>query len=251
MIGRIVTRRAWRSTRGQTMVELALVFPLFIVLLFGIVILGIGIFYQQQLTNAAREAARFASVHSATAQQPTVSKLDPADGALAAYKPLSYIEYDRPSEGWPYMTAAARRLVFGLNASDVNIAACWSGYRDDATNVFDAPPDELEIDIAGTPVTYQTTWAPCTIDGVDPTVDPSAIGCDSSLATTTVDQASNMSEGTGKPVANVVSAYACYDWAPPLGGIGIHIPAIGVDITIIPNTVTLRAVITEPIERQQ
>ena len=227
-------------TRGQTMVEFALVLPLFVMLLFGIVVLGIGIFYQQQLTNAAREAARYASVHSATAQQPTVSKLDPADGALGAFKPLSYIEYDRPSESWPHMTAAARSLVFGLNPASVNVAACWSGYVDDATGVFDAPPDELEVDIAGTPMTYQTTWAPCMIDGVDPTTDPTAIACNSSLATTTVDEASNMSEGTGKPVANTVTAYACYQWSPPLAG-----------FLLIPSTVTLRAVISEPIERQQ
>ena len=222
------------------MVELALVFPLFIMLLFGIVILGVGIFYQQQLTNAAREAARFASVHSATAQQPTVSTLDPALGALAAYKPQSYIEYDRPSESWPHMTAAARRLVFGLDPTTVNVAACWSGYRDNSTNLFDAPPDGLEVDISGTTVTYDTTWSQCTIDGHDPTSEPDAIGCSTTLATTTVDEASNMSEGTGKPVANSVTAYACYEWSPPLAG-----------FLLIPQTVTLRAVITEPIERQQ
>lgn len=222
------------------MVELALVFPLFIMLLFGIITLGLGLFYQQQLTNAAREAARYASVHSATAQQPTVSTLDPADGALAAYKPQSYIEYDRPSESWPHMTAAARRLIFGLDPSDVKVAACWSGYRDDSNNEFDAPPDELEVDISGTTVVYQTTWSQCTIDGVDPTTDPSGIGCTDSLATTTVDQASSMSEGTGKPVANTVTAYACYEWSPPLAG-----------FLLIPPSVTLRAVITEPIERQQ
>ena len=235
---RLMRHRA--NPRGQTMVELALVFPLFVMLLFGIVTLGIGIFYQQQLTNAAREAARFASVHSATAQQPTVSKLDPADGALGALKPLSYIEFDRPADGWPHMTAAARRLVFGLDSAAVNVAACWSGYVDNATGAFDAPPDGLEVDISGTPITYDTTWAQCTIDGVDPTTDPSAIACNSSLATTTVDEASNMSEGTGKPVANTVTAYACYDWSPPLAG-----------FLLIPSTVTLRAVITEPIERQQ
>lgn len=229
-----------RSRRGQTMVELALVFPLFVMLLFGIVILGIGIFYQQELTNAAREAARYASVHSATAQQPTVSKLDPADGALGAFKPLSYIEYDRPAESWPHMTAAARSLVFGLNPAAANVAACWSGYVDNGSGEFDAPPDGLEVDISGTTVTYHTTWAQCTIDGADPTTDPSAIACNSSLATTTVDEASNMSEGTGKPVANTVTAYTCYQWSPPLAG-----------FLLIPSTVTLRAVITEPIERQQ
>ena len=49
-----------------------------------------------------------------------------------------------------------------------------------------------------------------------------------------------MSEGTGKPVANTVTAYACYQWSPPLAG-----------FLLIPSTVTLRAVISEPIERQQ
>ena len=52
----MLVRRA-PSLRGQTMVELALILPLFLSLLLGIVILGVGVFYQQQVTNAAREAA--------------------------------------------------------------------------------------------------------------------------------------------------------------------------------------------------
>ena len=50
--------RRHRSQRGQTMVELALALPLFIVVLFGVVVFGITIFLHQQVTNAAREAAR-------------------------------------------------------------------------------------------------------------------------------------------------------------------------------------------------
>jgi Flp pilus assembly protein TadG len=226
--------------RGQALVELALIFPLFIMLFFGIIALGIGVFYQQQLTNAARESARYASIHSATALCPTASKLDPSGGALAAYKPLSYSDCDSAADSWPAMTSAGRRLVFGMNADAINVAACWSGYRDDATNAYDAPPDDLTVDIAGTPYTYQTTWAQCTIDGADPTTAPTSIACTDALAATTVDQASDMSEGTGKPVANTVTAYACYDWNPPLAG-----------FLLIPESVTLRAVITEPIERQQ
>jgi TadE-like protein len=222
------------------MVELALVFPLFVMLLFGIVTLGMGVFYQQQLTNAAREAARYASIHSATAAQPTVSKLDPKDGALGAYKPLSYIEYDRPAQSWPHMTAAARSLIFGLNPAGVNVAACWSGYVDNSSGKFDAPPDGLTVNISGSPITYHTTFTSCTIDGHNPATDPNLISCNPSLASTTVDHASNMSEGAGKPIANTVTAYACYNWSPPLAG-----------FLLIPSTVTLRAVITEPIERQQ
>jgi Flp pilus assembly protein TadG len=229
-----------KASRGQAMVELALIFPLFIMLFVGIITLGIGVFYQQQLTNAAREAARFAAIHSATALCPTASTLDPAGGALAAYKPLSYADCDSPDDSWPAMTAAGRSLVFGLDSSNVNVAACWSGYRDVATNAYDAPPDGLTVDIAGLPYTYDTAWAQCTIDGEDPTSNPSGIGCTTTLSTTTVDEASNMSEGTGKPVANSVTAYACYEWSPPMAG-----------FLLIPETVTLRAVITEPIERQQ
>jgi hypothetical protein len=217
------------------MVELALVFPLFMMLLIGIIVLGLGVFYQQQVTNAAREAARFASIHSATAARPTVSKLPPTS------PPLTYDPWDRPQDSWPDMTAAGRSLVFGLNRNAINIAACWSGYRlkdesGNPTGVYDAPPPNT-YDTIGT---VDSGWAQCTIGSADPTTDPSSIPCTSTLATTTVDQASSISEGQGRIVANTVSAYACYNWSPPLAG-----------FLLIPQTVTLRAVITEPIERQQ
>jgi hypothetical protein len=215
------------------MVELALVAPLLVMLLTGIIILGVGIFYQQQLTNAAREAARYASIHSATAQCPTVSKLAPVA------PPDTYAPCDTPANSWPFMTAAGRDLIFGLPATDVNIAACWSGYWYDGN--YDAPPPgdyQISTEVIPIPSTFQQ----CTIDGADPTTDPDDIGCNSGLAATTVDEASSVSEGgaEGRIVANTVTAYACYLWSPPLAG-----------FLLIPQTVTLRAVITEPIERQQ
>lgn len=219
------------------MVELALVFPLFVMVFFGIIVLGIGVFYQQQITNSAREAARFASIHSATASKPTVSWFDPDP------QPLSYSRYDQPEDGWPHMTAAGRRLIFGLNPADVNIAACWSGYRINVggfpVGAMDAPPPLAlpGYDVIG-PI--DSGFAQCHIDGADPTSDPSDIGCTDTLASTTADEASNLSEGQGRIVANTVTAYACYRWSPPLAG-----------FLLIPQTVTLRAVITQPIERQQ
>jgi len=227
--------RRGHDQRGQAMVELALVLPLLIMLLVGIISLGVGVFYQQQLTNAAREAARYASIHSATAQCPTVSKLAPVA------PPESYSPCDTPVSSWPFMTAAGRRLVFGLPATAVQIAACWSGYREDTTNAYDAPPPGDYL-ISSTTVTINSTFHQCTIDGADPTSDPQDIACTSGLAATTVDEASDVSEGgaEGRIVANTVTAYACYQWSPPLAG-----------FLLIPQTVTLRAVITEPIERQQ
>lgn len=240
-----------QPVRGQTMVELALVFPLFVMVLMGIIVLGIGVFYQQQVTNAAREAARYAAIHSATAINPTVSWLDPdgADGSgvygwWKLYTPSSYTRfYDRPEDGWPHMTDAGRRLVFGLDASDVNIAACWSGYRawdgSSYDGSFDAPPPlpAPGYDIIGA---VDSAFAQCTIDGADPTTSPSSIGCTATLASTSHDEASAISEGQGRIVANTVTAYACYQWTPPMAG-----------FLLIPQQVTLRAVITEPIQRQQ
>jgi TadE-like protein len=227
------------GAHGQAMVELALIFPLFILVFFGIIVLGIGVFYQQQLTNAAREAARYASIHSGSASKPTVSWLEP-QGSM---KPLSYDRYDRPEDSWPFMTAAGRSLIFGLDENAVNIAACWSGWTLDGN--WDARPALPAPGYSDIPGAYNSTFEQCHIDGADPTQDPGAISCTTTLAQTTTpalggDRASDISEGQGRIVANTVTAYACYEWKPPLAG-----------FLLIPQTVTLRAVITEPIERQQ
>jgi type II secretory pathway pseudopilin PulG len=240
-------QRSSSYSEGQAMVELMLVLPLFLMTFVGIITLGMGIFFQQQVTNAAREAARFAAIHSATAQRSVVGWLDPysqdppgTSGMWASATPDTYNRWDEPDEGWPAMTGYARSRIFGMDPNGVHIAACWSGYRnDDATSpAFDAPPDEVTVDIGGTPYTYQTHWAQCTIDNQDPTTNPDAIGCAAGLPTH--DEASSMSEGPGVIVGNRITAYTCFVWNPPLAG-----------FLLIPEQVTLRAVITEPIQRQQ
>jgi hypothetical protein len=131
------------------------------------------------------------------------------------------------------MTAAARAKIFGLPAASVVVAACWSGYVDDTTGSYDAPPPSAVPGIS-------SHWDPCLIDGVDPATDPAVIECRSDLYSTTTDTASDLSEAVGRTVANQVTAFACYDWSPPMAG-----------FLLIPQTVTLRGVITEPIQRQQ
>lgn len=216
---------------GQTLVEFALILPLFVMVLTGIIVLGVGVFYQQQLTNAAREAARYASIHSATAQCPTVPRL-PYNPQSS---PLSYNRCDRPEDGWPNMTGHARDAVFGLNRGAVQVSACWSGYRMDGSGAYDAPPPNTYDPPLGE---VHSTFTQCSIDGHDPTTSVDSIACSSGLATG--DQASAISEAPGRVVANTVTAYACYIWRPPLAG-----------FLLIPEVVTQRAVVTEPIERQQ
>jgi TadE-like protein len=225
-VHRLISRR---HRRGQAMVELALILPLFLTVIVGIISLGIGVFYQQQLTNAAREAARYAVIHSATSDCPTTSWLDPDPVA----EPASYYACDTPQNSWPQMSAFARGKLVGLPPSDVKLSACWSGYwtKDGIGNwaAWDAPPPSS---------TVTTYYRGCTISGLDPRTNASALACPAAT-TASDDMASDLAVSTGTN-ANEVTAYACYDWRPPLAG-----------FLVIPQVVHLRAVITQAMEYQQ
>ena len=216
-----------------------MILPLFIMILTGIIVLGLIVFFNQQMTNAAREAARFAAIGSASAQCPVNSHLrppnvDPLTGHTGAWAPPpTYVDCDVAP--WPQMVAFARSTVFGVDPAAVHISACWSGYR--TATQYDAPPPGTYL-INQSQTTVNSSWAQCTIDGQDPTGDTSGIRCQDGLPT--VDKASNMSEDPTRIVGNRVTAYACMSWSPPMAG-----------FLLIPETVTLRAVISEPIQRQQ
>jgi hypothetical protein len=59
-----------RDGRGQALVEFALVIPLFLAIVFGIVDLGRGVWAADTAAHAASEAARFAIVHGGSANDP-------------------------------------------------------------------------------------------------------------------------------------------------------------------------------------
>jgi len=61
---------AYRASRGQALVEFAIVIPIFLALLFGIVDLGRVVWANNSLANAAREAARYAIVHGGAFANP-------------------------------------------------------------------------------------------------------------------------------------------------------------------------------------
>src|SRR5206468_354422 len=92
---RTMNRRA-RSGGGQALVEFALVFPLFLLILMSVIVFGLYVFYNQQLQNAAREAARYAAIHSSTAQCPVVSQINP----IGSNRVNSYNRCDAPENGW-------------------------------------------------------------------------------------------------------------------------------------------------------
>jgi hypothetical protein len=239
------------SQKGQTLVEFALIVPLLVVLISGIITLGIGVFVQQQLTNAAREAARYAAIHSATSQCPTTSWKEPNWSRVGPnIDQIDYPTCDPPSLQWPEMTAHAREPISGMNRDGVDFAACWSGYWDDDpalnANAYDAPPAKPD----GTPNKFYD----CKIGGIDPRTATDALSCPPPLTTAADDMASNLAASSDSiSPANQVTVYACYQWAPPLGGVGFPIlcPQGFCTVEIVPSVVTMRAVITEAMQHQQ
>ena len=233
-----------RHGPGQALVEFALVFPLFLLILFSIIVLGLYVFYNQQLENASREAARYAAVHSSTAQCPTVSQLDPRSDMLSASG--TYWRCDPPELGWPEMTGKARANIWGMAPNQVSLSACWSGYIDPYTLQRDQKPSTAGV-----------SFAECRIGGVNPRSDASMLSCpapvtnpsaDPDRETATADgddTASNVavvsgSTGTDTQYPTTVTVYTCFNWIPPMAG-----------FVIIPSSITLRAVVTEALQRQQ
>ena len=125
------------------------------------------------------------------------------------------------------MTDHARSYAWGIAPAAVQINACWSGYIPPGSTGYQA--DFPAVDSAGTP----NQFVQCTIDGIDPIAAGSTLGCRSRMTTLADDPASDVP-------GNQVTAYACYRWAPPLAG-----------VLMIPSQITIRAVITEVIHRQQ
>ncbi len=220
-----------RETRfGQALTEFALAFPIFMLLLMSVVSLGLWVFNNQQLEYAAREAARYAAVHSTGSQCPTVSRLDPivTNGGVP-------FRCDSPENGWPRMTGAARRSVWGLNSSQVHVRACWSGYVDASINAdaLPKPPNQ---------------FTECTIGLDNPRTNPDDIACPppATLGGSTSskadgdDKASALAHANGTAYPTTITVFACYVWTPPMSG-----------FLFVPATVTLRAVITEAMQRQQ
>lgn len=215
---------------GQAIAEFALTSPLFFLLLLSVVVLGLWIFFNQQLENAAREGARYAAVHSTSAQCPTVSRLEPGSNGAN-----SYFRCDAPEDAWPRLTAAARSKVWGMSPASVSVSACWSGFVDASGNANAQP-------------TAPNTYVQCTINRVDPTSHSNDVPCpapatipgSTNLKADGDDKSSSVAYANGTHFPTTVTVYTCVAWAPPLAG-----------FLFVPKTVTLRAVITEAMQRQQ
>ena len=98
---RLPLRRRGHRSRGQGLVEFALVFPLFILLVMAIVDLGLSVFAYNSITNAAREGARLAIVNQDTAKITTRAT---SQASVARSQTVSIAYYQAATDGTPDTT---------------------------------------------------------------------------------------------------------------------------------------------------
>ena len=122
-------------SRGQAMVEFALVIPIFILLMVGLFDLGRVVWVNDTLATAAREAARFAIVHGGSEANlcpvgpPATTAVIPAPGPGCLF----------PSPSRQAIKDVAQKWASGTSAN-VTVSVCYgvvttcSGDVDQATN---------------------------------------------------------------------------------------------------------------------
>jgi Flp pilus assembly protein TadG len=138
------SRRARRSSRGQTLVEFALVAPMFFLVLFSIVEGARFIFYYEMLNNATRDGARYAIVHGENSFKPTGPPNDPSGADVIA---------------------RVKQSAFGILGSAVTVTPTWTN-----------PPKNVR----GTTVTVHASYTYSTVIPIVP-LPPITVEAESTL----------------------------------------------------------------------
>lgn len=93
--------RGRQRSRGQALVEMAFVLPVFLVLFMGVVDLGGSVFAYNSITNAAREGARLAVVNQDTTKITLRAK---QQSAIAQTPTVTIAFYQAATDGTPDIT---------------------------------------------------------------------------------------------------------------------------------------------------
>jgi Flp pilus assembly protein TadG len=104
--------------RGATTVEAAVILPATLFLIFGMLIVGLGVFRYNEMAHAARETARFASVHGYQ---------------YAVYNASAISAGTQPSVNDAYLTSLAKAKLAGLDPSRVSVAVTMTVIQPGAT----------------------------------------------------------------------------------------------------------------------
>jgi Flp pilus assembly protein TadG len=114
-------RRAGRSReRGQALLEFALILPIFVVALLGMIDVGRAIWANNAVANAAREAARYAAVHGGS--QTNLCPVGPPAEKTVIPPVSASCPYPSPSKEGVRETARQFLIAGGSN---VVITVCY------------------------------------------------------------------------------------------------------------------------------
>jgi hypothetical protein len=147
-----VIRRGAKSRRhrGQGLVEFALVLPIFTAVLLGMIEVGRVVWANNAVANAAREGARYATVHGGTKSNPCpVGPTNPAVRPPADI-PAASADCPFPSPSKQGVQNAAMAFVVAGGTGTV-VTVC---YGTDCTGDTDVPDS---FNTRGTPVTVTVT----------------------------------------------------------------------------------------------
>lgn len=132
-----------RDSRGQALVEFALVVPIFVLLLVAIFDLGHVVWANDAISNAAREAARYAIVHGGS------------DSTACPVGPAAQTAVVTPSEDCPFPSPSreaikevARQWLIAVGP-DVSVSVCYGSMSACSADIDAAGATNAR----GTPVT--------------------------------------------------------------------------------------------------
>jgi TadE-like protein len=156
--------------RGQSLVEFALVFPIFILMFFGLVDGARLVYTNSQLGQAAREGARVAAVESSNMGSTDLACVS-SESQITAARPGAHVCPADPTALKADVVSAVNRMAVGLGAIATVYLACDSG------GAADPGPPSIPADPAPTGAWTEATvtYPACANDSSD-NAAPNAAG---------------------------------------------------------------------------
>ena len=154
--------------RGQSLTEFALVAPLFFLLIFGVIQMGILFGGQIALTNTAREVARYASTVPAGQSQgtiqaqadPVLQRSIPAFNVGARVVGVSYCWYPNPTTPVTYSQKVIITIRYGHTLFIPLVGLLIDGFDGTADNRYTTTARE-EMKVETQPLKSQPAGTAC------------------------------------------------------------------------------------------
>ena len=114
--------RRFRGTRGQSTVELAIVLPLLVLVVFGCLKLGMAFFSYEQVASAANAGARAAAVNHgvdpSAAARTAAKSIAPSVGLTDSQIAVTYLSTaSPPGSAWSYPGTVTVTVTYPLTFS--------------------------------------------------------------------------------------------------------------------------------------